>query len=357
MNLPTPRWWYAEDAAAGRLTRTLLTPAAWLWAAVTAVKIRLARPADTGAPVICVGNITLGGAGKSPVVRTIVMRLRARGVEAAGLSRGYGGKATGPLKVDPGRHAAAEVGDEPLMMAASVPFWVSRDRVAGVRAAVAAGAEAVVLDDGHQNPSLKKTLSLVVVDGETRGGEWPFGDGSVFPAGPMREPLKASLARADAVVLMMPADVAAPDRRLLALFEPLPVLIARFEPDAPPPGGRQVGFAGIGKPWKLERALRAAGCTLVDFAPYPDHHPYSAADLAFLAGRAADLGAGLVTSEKDWVRLDPKWRAKVKAWAVTARFEDEAALDQLLDRALGSSATPPFVGEESTLSDCKVKET
>jgi tetraacyldisaccharide 4'-kinase len=332
MNLPTPRWWYAEDAAAGRLTRALLTPAAWLWAAMTALKIRIARPADTGAPVICVGNITLGGAGKSPVVRTIVARLRARGVEAVGLSRGYGGRAKGPVQVDPGRHAAAEVGDEPLMMAASVPFWVSRDRVAGVRAAMAGGAEAVVLDDGHQNPALKKTLSLVVVDGETRGGEWPFGDGSVFP---MREPLKAGLARADAVILMMPADLAAPDRRLLALFEPLPVLIARFEPDGPPPPGRQVGFAGIGKPWKLERALRAAGCEVVDFAPYPDHHPFSAADMAFLAARAADLGAGLVTSEKDWVRLTPDWRARVKAWPVTARFDDEAALDALLDRVLG----------------------
>ena len=335
MNLPTPRWWYAEDAAAGRLTRALLTPAAWLWAAVTALKIRIARSADTGAPVICVGNITLGGAGKSPVVRTIVARLRARGVEAVGLSRGYGGRAKEPVQVDPGRHAAAEVGDEPLMMAASVPFWVSRDRVAGVRAAMAGGAEAVVLDDGHQNPALKKTLSLVVVDGETRGGEWPFGDGSVFPAGPMREPLKAGLARADAVILMMPADLAAPDRRLLALFEPLPVLIARFEPDGPPPPGRQVGFAGIGKPWKLERALRAAGCEVVDFAPYPDHHPFSAADMAFLAARAADLGAGLVTSEKDWVRLTPDWRARVKAWPVTARFDDEAALDALLDRVLG----------------------
>jgi tetraacyldisaccharide 4'-kinase len=342
MSLPTPRWWYAEDAAAGRLVRALLTPVSWLWAAVTAWKIRKARPVDPGVPVICVGNVTLGGAGKSPIVRTILERLRARGVAAEGLSRGYGGSAKGPLKVDPGRHDAAEVGDEPLMMAASIPFWVSRDRAAGAIAAAAGGAQAVVLDDGHQNPSLRKALSLVVVDGETRGGEWPFGDGSVFPAGPMREPLRAGLARADAVILMLPADVVIPDRRLVALFEPLPVLIARFRPDAPPPPGPQLGFAGVGKPWKVERALKAAGCDLVDFAPYPDHHAYTAADMGFLATRAATLNAGLVTTEKDWVRLSPEWRARVKPWPVTAQFEDETALDALLDRALRPS---PLAGD------------
>jgi tetraacyldisaccharide 4'-kinase len=352
MSLPTPRWWYAEDAAAGKITRTLLTPIAWVWIAVTAGRIKRARPIDPGAPVICVGNVTLGGAGKSPVVKTLIERLRARGVDAEGLSRGYGGRAKGPLKVDWKIHTAADVGDEPLMMARDVPFWVARDRAAGARAAVAAGAKALVMDDGHQNPTLRKRLSFVVVDGEARGGEWPFGDGSVFPAGPMREPLAAGLARADAVILMMPMDVEKPDRRLLALFEPLPVLIARFAPDGPPPPGPQLGFAGIGKPWKVERALRAAGCDLRDLAPYPDHHPYSAADMGFLSTRAATLGAGLVTTEKDWVRLSPEWRDKVAPWPVTARFDDEAALDALLDQALADSrprlhpASSPAIAEE-----------
>jgi tetraacyldisaccharide 4'-kinase len=336
MTLPTPRWWYAEDAAAGRLTRTLLTPVAWIWTWTTAARIARAKPVDPGAPVICVGNLTLGGAGKTPVVRAILQRLAAKGVPAAGLSRGHGGRLAGPVKVDPLVHSAADVGDEPLMLAAKTPFFIARDRLAGARAAVAAGAEAIVMDDGHQNPSLKKALSFVVVDGETRGGEWPFGDGSVFPAGPMREPLRAGLARADAVILMMPADLPMSDPRLLRLFEPLPVLIARLEPDGPPPPGPQLGFAGVGKPWKVERALVAAGCDLRDFAPYPDHHPYDAADLGFLATRAATLNAGLVTTEKDWVRLNPEWRAKVVPWPVTARFEDEAALDALLERAMGS---------------------
>jgi len=238
------------------------------------------------------------------------------------------------VRVDPARHDAAEVGDEPLMLARDAPLWVARDRVAGARAAQAAGAAALVLDDGHQNPALKKALSLVVVDGETRGGEWPFGDGAAFPAGPMREPFAVGLARADAVVILLPADLEAPEPRLLALFTGRPVLVARLQPAADPPGGPQLGFAGVAKPWKVERSLKAAGCDLLDFAPFPDHAPYRDADLAFLTARAETLGAGLVTTEKDWVRLSPEWRAKIAAWPVRARFDDEAALDTLLDQAL-----------------------
>ncbi len=334
MTRSTPRWWYEEDGGSAGITRALLTPVSWLWAFVTAEKIKRTAPFDPGVPVICVGNLTLGGTGKTPVVRALLKTLREQGMAAEGLSRGYGGRLFGPVKVDPLKHAARDVGDEPLMLAATAPFWVARDRVAGAMAARQAGAEVLVLDDGHQNPRLKKTLSLIVVDGETRGNEWPFGDGSVFPAGPMREPLAAGLARADGVILMTPADLEAPDPRLMRLFDPLPVLIARLTPDGPPPAGPQLGFAGVGKPWKVERALVAAGCDLVDFAPYPDHTPYSAADMGFLSTRAATLKAGLVTTEKDWVRLSPEWRARVKPWPVTAKFEDEAALQALLSRAV-----------------------
>ena len=227
-------------------------------------------------------------------------------------------------------HAAADVGDEPLMLAHDYPMWISADRPAGAKAAEAAGAGVVVMDDGHQNPSLKKTLSLVVVDGETRGNEWPFGDGRVFPAGPMREPLKVGLARADAVVLLLPADLPQPDPELLAQFEGTPVLIARLEPVAPPPAGPQVGFAGVGKPWKVERALIAAGCDLRDFAPFPDHGAFDEATLRALQRRAEDFGAGLVTTEKDWVRLPAAWRSRVAMWPVKATFEDEAAVQALL---------------------------
>lgn len=330
MKLPTPRWWYVRSGAPAPVARALLKPVSWIWAWVTARRIARAHPIDAGVPVICVGNLTAGGVGKTPVVRELLRQLRARGVEAHGLSRGYGGSLTGPIQVDPARHTAAEVGDEPLMLAADAPIWIARDRAAGAQAAARGGARIVVMDDGHQNPSLKKALSLVVVDGETRNGEWPLGDGSVFPAGPLREPLAAGLARADAVVLMLPDDLAAADPELLAVFGALPVLIARVVPDAPPPAGPQLGFAGIGKPWKVERALKAAGCDLKDFASFPDHMAYDEATLKALANQAAHLGAGLVTTEKDWARLPPAWRKKIVAWPVRCVFEDEGALSALL---------------------------
>lgn len=327
MKLATPRWWYSRDRRVGAVARALLTPLSWIWAAVTARRIANGAPVDPGVPVVCVGNLTLGGTGKTPIVRELAGRLGA-----AVLSRGYGGAQAGPLQVDPEHHTAAEVGDEPLMLAHDLTVWIARDRAAGARAAAAAGAKAIVMDDGHQNPSVRKTLSVVVVDGETRGGEWPFGDGRVFPAGPMREPLKTGLARADAVVVLLPADLDAPDPELLAQLSPTPVLMARLEPAAPPPPGPQIGFAGVGKPWKVERALQSAGCDLKDFMPFPDHYPFDEGTLERLASRAAQFDAGLVTTEKDWARLPAAWRARVTPWPVRAVFTDEAALDALLAR-------------------------
>lgn len=334
MKLGTPRWWYVKSGGPAPVTRALLTPISWLWAAATARRIAKAVPTEVAAPVICVGNVTMGGAGKTPIVRELLLTLTRRGVEAHGLSRGYGGRLKGPVRVDPARHTAAEVGDEPLMLAQDFPMWVARDRAAGAIAASAAGADAIVMDDGHQNPSVRKALSLVVVDGETRDGEWPFGDGRVFPAGPMREPLKAGLARADAVIVLLPVDMPQPDFDLLVTFGDMPVLVARLESAAPVPEGPQVGFAGVGKPWKVEKALTAAGCQLVDFAPFPDHGAYDEGTLKMLADRARVYGAGLVTTEKDWIRLPPAWRERVTPWPVRARFDDEAALEELLAKIL-----------------------
>jgi tetraacyldisaccharide 4'-kinase len=336
MRMATPRWWYLRRRARAPLAGALLLrPVSWIWALATARRIAAGRPLDPGVPVICVGNLTIGGAGKTPVAREILQRLAARGVKVHALSRGHGGRLKGPLQVDPEHHSAGEVGDEPLILARDAPAWISRDRARGAMAAAEAGAEVIVMDDGHQNPSVRKVLSLVVVDGETRDGEWPFGEGAVVPAGPMREPLDAGLARADAVVVLLPSDLDEADPELLALFGSRPVLIARLEPAAPPPPGPQLGFAGVGKPWKVERALKAAGCQLVDFAALPDHAPLDEGLMRALRGRAGVFGAGLVTTEKDWVRLPPHWRGKVAAWPVRARFLDEAALDRLL--TLGSS--------------------
>jgi tetraacyldisaccharide 4'-kinase len=334
MKLRTPRAWYTREGSGFRAGNLVLIPLSWIWAGVTARRIRKTRPVDPGAPVICVGNLTLGGSGKTPVARALAARLQSQGLAPQILLRGHGGAESGPLRVDPARHAAAQVGDEALMLSAEAPVWIARDRVAGARAAVAAGADVILMDDGHQNPSLRKALSLVVVDGETRDDEWPFGDGSVFPAGPLREPLDVGLARADGVILLLPADLPEPDPRLMTILAPKPVILAHLAPDAPPPSGPLVGFAGIAKPWKFERALKAAGGDLVDFAPLPDHATIPESALRFLEDRAAALGARLITTEKDAARLNPSWRAKVAVWGVSVRFRDLGRLDDALSGVL-----------------------
>ncbi len=340
MSLQTPRWWYLRGRRAGTLLRLALTPASWIWAAATARRIARGPRHDPGVPVICVGNLTVGGAGKTPIVAELLRLLTAMGVEAHALSRGHGGRLAGPTRVDPRLHSAADVGDEPLVLAGIAPAWIARDRAAGARGAAAEGAQVVIMDDGHQNASVSKAMSLVVVDGETRDGEWPFGDGSIFPAGPLREPIGRGLARADAVVVLLPADLSGPDPELLAVLGAKPVLVARLEPRGPPPPGPQLAFAGVGKPWKVERALKAAGCDLVEFVALPDHGALDEDLLRRLASRAAVFGAGLVTTEKDWARLPPPWRERIASWPVRARFEDEAAVERLLGQVLARARQP-----------------
>jgi tetraacyldisaccharide 4'-kinase len=151
VKLKTPRWWYARPGSHLPVARVAFTPLSWIWSWATARRIAKGASVDPGVPVICVGNLTIGGTGKTPVVRELVRGLRAGGVEAVALSRGYGGKLKGPILVDPKVHTAADVGDEPLMLAKDFPVWISRDRAAGAQAAVEAGAKAIVMDDGHQN--------------------------------------------------------------------------------------------------------------------------------------------------------------------------------------------------------------
>jgi tetraacyldisaccharide 4'-kinase len=306
-------------------TRFALTPLSMLYAWAGKRRIEKAHPEDVGVPIICVGNLTLGGAGKTPVSAEIRQRLAKSGMRVATLSRGYGGSEAGPLQVDPGKHISKDVGDEPLMLSGSGESWIARDRVAGAKAMRAAGVQAIVMDDGHQNPALRKALSLLVIDAAE-----PFGNRSVFPKGPLREPVKRGLDRADGVILMgegiLPRELGSWGK---------PVLWARLTPTAQLSPGRYVAFAGIGRPQRFfDSLVQLPGITLEESIPYPDHHAYMASDFAYLNRLAADRGAQLVTTEKDYVRLPPDMRVRVSVSRVTADFDNPAALDVLLSCAL-----------------------
>jgi tetraacyldisaccharide 4'-kinase len=314
-----PEFWSADAEGRDRVTllRAALTPLSWAYAWLGARRIRTTLPRNAPVPVICVGNLTLGGAGKTPLTRAIRAKL---GAGAHTLSRGYGGRVAGPLRVTPDMNAG-EVGDEPLLHAADGPAWISRDRVAGALAAANAGARALIMDDGFQNPRLAKDLSIVAVD-----GGFGVGNGAVFPAGPLRERLADGLARADAIIILG-GDGERPD--WLADFEK-PVLRATLAPTAALPPGPLVAFAGLARPEKFFDTLTGLGAQLQETVPYGDHHPYSQDDLDFLDQLGRERGAVLITTEKDAARLSPDWRARVAVLPVAAQFAEEAQLDALL---------------------------
>ena len=317
----TPAWWYRRDARGAPWWRPLLWPLSLLWRAVNAYKRATAKPYRSGLRVISVGNLTLGGSGKTPIVAEL---LRLLGPRAVGLSRGHGGALPGPLIVDPARHGAAEVGDEALLIAREHDMFVARNRAAGLRAIEATDTDIVVLDDAHQNVRIAADVRILVVDGDTRDGNWPFGDEGVCPYGPMREPFHIGFARADLVVIWMPDAVMPPDPALLDTLSGKPVFIARLT--AEPGAGRVLGFAAIAKPWKFEATLRACGYEVAGFESFPDHAPFTEAQLSQLAQRAETEGAGLIATEKDWVRLTSEWRARVRCLPIRARFDTPDAL-------------------------------
>lgn len=325
MKLRQPEFWtHASGAGAAPVLRTLLSPLGWLYGYLTARRIRTTQSLDMGIAVICIGNATVGGTGKTPVTAHILSILRANKINAQGLSRGYGGRERGPVIVRPD-HNAAQVGDEPLLLARSAPIWVAAGRDDGARAAISKGAQVIVMDDGHQNPILKKTLSLLVVDAQTG-----FGNYHIVPAGPLRESVNSALSRSDAVVLMKPYADYVTDPQLLADFGDLPVLEAYLAPRAPLPPGPLLAFAGIGRPQKFFDALTHAGANIVQTQSFPDHHAYNAQQLAELQSLAREYKAQLITTEKDFVRLPANLRQFVAVWPVAAVFQNEILLDRLL---------------------------
>jgi len=315
-----PEFWTAEGRG---LWPTLLAPAAALYAQATARRLRQAGW-QAPVPVICCGNATAGGAGKTTVALDLGQRLAARGIDAHFLLRGYGGKLRGPVRVDPARHDSTQVGDEALLLAAKRPAWVAADRGLGAQAAIADGAGCIVMDDGLQNPTLCKDLSLLIID-----GSYGFGNGLIIPAGPLREPVAAAASRAHAAVLIGPDEAGA----LAQLPPALPVLRAALRPgpEAAALAGQPVyAFCGIANPQKFFATLQQAGALLAGRMSFNDHYPFDAGDLDQVLADAARLHARPVTTLKDFVRLPSAYRDRVTVVTVGLDWADEAALDRLL---------------------------
>lgn len=306
----------------------MLLPVSWIYAAVVRARLRRAEPYRAPVPVVCIGNITSGGAGKTPTAIAVAALLAKDGRAPHFLTRGYRGRLKGPVLVDPRAHDFRDVGDEPLLLARHAPTWVSADRAAGAEAAAEAGADVIVMDDGYQNPSIAKDISLVVVD-----GGFGFGNGRVIPAGPLRERAADGLARAGAVVLVG-ADRTKAHERLKNVH----VMNANLEP-APEmetlKGKRVVAFAGIGRPDKFFDSLREVGAKIVEAMPFPDHHPFKPEDVMLACEIASERNAVPVTTEKDFVRLPEEAREMVKVAPVGLVFETPAEMEGLLKGLFG----------------------
>jgi len=318
----SPDFWRRD----GALPR-LLSPLSLVWGWAAERRMAEAEPFRASIPVICVGNIVTGGSGKTPVVLALVKWFRNHDRQAHVLTRGYGGTEVGPRAVDLIRHDSARVGDEPLLLAAEAPTWVARWRPDGAVAAQETGAQVLVMDDGFQNVTIAKDISLVVVD-----GGYGFGNGRVMPAGPCRESIAAGLARADAVVLVGEDTVGVGTR-----FGHLPVLKARLVPGpeaADLKGRKVVGFAGIGRPDKFFDTLDEVGAEIEHTVAFPDHHPYAKAEIEELIAEAEAAQALLVTTAKDAVRVPAELRPRLTVLTVTLEWEDEALLSSVLGKVL-----------------------
>lgn len=324
-----PRFWQSKTHMLG----LALMPLALVYRGLEAANRKLTATQHPGKPVICVGNLTAGGAGKTPTVRWLAAALAAKNHRPAILSRGYGGRKKGPLKVDPKRHTAMDVGDEPLMMAGDRPVYIGADRMQSLRLAVRDGADVLIKDDGFQNPSLTHHFNLLVVDGKTG-----IGNGRLLPAGPMRQTLAVALAKLDALLVLGAAE----HDSLAFLMDAVeafgkPVFAANIV--SPQQGGGAVhAFSGIAKPEKFHASLAAQGYQIAGYDIFPDHHNFTEAE----AEKLLAVSAALITTEKDMARLQgapaDSARAALAQRAyilpIALEVENETALLALIETAM-----------------------
>jgi tetraacyldisaccharide 4'-kinase len=345
MPLETPSWWYGKRGSLAKLLPPLLGPLAALYGRASASRLAQSPTYRSRLPVICIGNFTSGGGGKTPTAIVVADLLKAMGKTPAFLTRGYGGSTKGTVRV--AGQTAEEVGDEALLLAEAAPTFVSADRPAGAKAIEQTEADVIVMDDGFQNPGLAKDFSLIVADAMTG-----LGNEQVIPAGPLRAPLASQLPLADALLVI--GDGKKCDT-LIKHFEAVgkPVLRAKITPNC---DARwlsvlpTIGFAGIARPSKFFSTLRSNGARLVSSHGFGDHHRFTEKEAQSLLDEAEAKKAMLVTTEKDWARLtdegdeeDDSALAELKKrsrpFAIVITFDDQDAVSALLRDALDAKST------------------
>ncbi|MEL6582347.1 MAG: tetraacyldisaccharide 4'-kinase [Pseudomonadota bacterium] len=326
-----PRYWNRPPSALSRMLAPL-----GIYALGTRRRLAKSTPHTLSISVISIGNLNAGGTGKTPVAIALMEMITATGLKPHVVSRGYGGRLEGPHRVQD-TDSPADVGDEPLLLAAFGPVWVAKDRATGGEAAQEAGADIVILDDGHQNPSLTKTVSIVVIDADIG-----FGNRNAMPVGPLRETVPEGLARADCVVLIGSPEACTACKNVTPELSKLPVFTGALTPLAtgmPWSGMPVFAFAGIGRPEKMFATLRSLGADLRGTRAFDDHEPYAPMVLTRLEATAKDLGAQLVTTEKDAVRLPLSFRKKVLTLPVRLVFDDPAGFAEAINEKLNQPSS------------------